>query len=116
MVLFVAGGFGAAMGVAGSNVVVATFAQNYVPQRLLGRLIACSSFLGYGAIPIGALVGGALADALGPRGGMWVMTALVPLSGLFLLLSPVRSVRDLPSPPEPEPQTEPENEAEPQPG
>jgi MFS family permease len=116
VLLFIIGGFGVSFGVAGSNVVVAIFAQGYAPQHMLGRLAACSSFLGYGAIPIGALVGGALASALGPRGGMWVMTALVPLSGLFLLLSPVRTVRDLPSPPEPEPTTETTAEPEPQPG
>lgn len=116
VLLFIVGGFGVSFGVAGSNVVVAIFAQGYVPQHMLGRMAACSSFLGYGAIPIGALVGGALATALGPRGGMWVMTALVPLSGLFLLLSPVRTVRDLPTPPEPEPAAESAAEPEPRPG
>lgn len=115
VLLFVVGGFGVSFGVAGSNVVVATFAQGYVPQNMLGRLTACGSFLGFGAIPIGALVGGALANALGPRGGMWVMTALVPLSGLFLLLSPVRTVRDLPAPPEPGITTEAVVDPDPQP-
>lgn len=102
MLLFLVGGFGVSMGVAGSNVIFAVFGQNYVPERLLGRLNACGSFLSYGATPLGSLVGGALANALGPRAGMAMMTVLVPLSGLFLLLSPVRTVRNLPTPPEPD--------------
>ncbi len=106
VLLFLVGGFSVSMGVAGSNVVVAVFGQSYVPQHMLGRLNACGSFLGYGAIPLGALAGGALANVLGPRGGMLVMTVLVPLSGLFLLLSPVRTVRDLPARPEPDIATE----------
>jgi MFS family permease len=107
VVLFVAGGFAVSFGVAGSNVILSIFVQGYVPQHMLGRIGASASFLGFGAIPLGALVGGSLAEALGPRGGMWVMTALAPAAGLFLLLSPVRTVRDLPSPPEaaPEPRT-----------
>lgn len=116
VLLFVVGGFGVSLGVAGSNVIVATFAQNHVPQNLLGRVIACTSFLSYGAIPLGALVGGTLAGALGPRGGLWVLTALVPLAGLFLLLSPVRTVRDLPLPPVPDAQADAEPEPEAQPG
>jgi hypothetical protein len=55
------------------------------------------SFLSYGMIPLGALLGGAPGSALGPCTGMWLMTALVPLAGLLLVFSPVGRARDLPS-------------------
>jgi hypothetical protein len=42
-------------------------------------------------------LGGAFGSALGPRGGMLVMTILVPVSGLIMVFSPVRRVRDLPT-------------------
>lgn len=74
----------------------ASFRQRYCPPKPLGRLTASSAFLTYGALPLGALLGGALGTALGLRPAMWVMTAGIPLAGLILFFSPVRRARDLP--------------------
>jgi MFS family permease len=95
--LFVAGEFLVVTGIAASNVNLAVFGQQYCPPQLLGRMIAGTSFITYGTIPLGALLGGALGGALGPRTGMWIMTALVPVAGLVLLFSPIGRTRDFPT-------------------
>ncbi|MFJ3955277.1 MFS transporter [Streptomyces libani] len=94
--LYVAGGFGVSAGVVAGNILKVSFQQSYCPPPLLGRLVASSSFLNYGTLPLGALLGGALGSALGVRTAMWIMTAGVPLAALILLFSPVRTVRELP--------------------
>ncbi|MFG2891691.1 MFS transporter [Streptomyces sp. NPDC048248] len=93
---FAAGSFCVSAGVVAGNIVKAGFQQRYCPPALLGRLVASTSFLNYGTLPLGALLGGALGGALGPRPAMWILTAGVPLAALILLFSPVRRVRDLP--------------------
>lgn len=94
--LYVAGSFGVSAGVVAGNILKVSFQQSYCPPPLLGRLVASSSFLNYGTLPLGALLGGALGSALGVRTAMWIMTAGVPLAALILLFSPVRTVRELP--------------------
>ena len=50
-------------------------------------------------MPAGALLAGVLATALGVRGALWILTALIAASGLTFLLTPMRHLRDLPQPP-----------------
>ncbi len=97
VLFFVAGGFCVSAGVVGGNVLKAGFHQRYCPPGLLGRLTATTSFLTYGTIPLGALLGGVLGSTLGLRTAMWITTAGIPLAGLVLLFSPVRRSRDLPT-------------------
>jgi hypothetical protein len=47
-------------------------------------------------MPVGALLAGALATALGARTALWILTALITASGLTFLLTPLRHLRDLP--------------------
>ena len=95
--LYLAGGFGVSLGVVGGNVVKATFQQSYCPPELLGRLAATTSFVNYGTIPLGALLGGTLGQTLGLGPALWITTAGVPLAGLVLIASPIRRRRDLPT-------------------
>ncbi|MFB8212810.1 MFS transporter [Streptomyces sp. NPDC056010] len=97
ILLFVTGGFSVSAGVVAGNIIKASFQQRYCSPDLLGRLTASSAFLGYGAIPVGALLGGVLGTALGLRTAMALMTAGIPLAALILLLSPIRHSRDLPT-------------------
>ncbi|MEU2023764.1 MFS transporter [Streptomyces sp. NPDC016469] len=94
--LFVTGGFSVSAGVVAGNIIKASFQQRYCPPDLLGRLIASTAFLSYGAIPIGALLGGLLGTALGLRTAMALTTAGIPLAAVILLFSPIRHSRDLP--------------------
>jgi hypothetical protein len=96
LIAFVAGtGLVAAFVVTG-NVVGGTFRQTYVPPSLLGRVVTGMQFVNLGAIPLGALLGGALAAAVSTRGAIWVMAGWYAVSGLILLLGPWRGRRDLP--------------------
>ncbi|MER5888953.1 MFS transporter [Streptomyces sp. NPDC001941] len=97
--LFVAGSVCVTAGVVAGNVLKSGFTQRYCPPELLGRLTASAAFVSYGTIPLGALLGGALGDALGVRTAMWITTAGVPLAGLVLALSPIGRCRDLPTEP-----------------
>ncbi|WP_405064637.1 MFS transporter [Kribbella sp. NBC_01505] len=95
--LYVIGAFGVGAGVVGGNVVKSTFLQTYCPPDLLGRLTATTSFVNYGTIPLGALLGGALASLLGTEAALWITTAGVPLAASVLYFSPIRHRRDLPT-------------------
>ena len=96
LVLFVVGALVPFVGVAMYNVVAGSFRQHYCAPGTLGRVTATMKCFLYGAAPVGAVMGGAMAVALGVRGALWVCMALnVVAAGLFLL-SPVRRMRDLP--------------------
>ncbi|MCP2257531.1 putative arabinose efflux permease, MFS family [Streptoalloteichus tenebrarius] len=99
LVLFVVGAFLVATGIVATNVIVGGFRQGYCPPTLLGRVVATTMFLNHSTIPVGAVVAGALGSTLGLRPTMGVLTGLLALSGLFLLGSPLRGRRDLPTSP-----------------
>ncbi|MFI6638514.1 MFS transporter [Streptomyces sp. NPDC050504] len=80
------------------NIAQVSFRQLLCPDELLGRMNATLRFLVWGTMPLGALVGGAVAGAAGPRAAVWVCAAGFLLVPLPLLLSPLRGMRDLPTP------------------
>ena len=51
------------------NVSVTTFRQTRIPPRLMGRVGAAGRMIGYGALPVGSLLGGLLGQALSARLG-----------------------------------------------
>ncbi|MGW1373932.1 MFS transporter [Streptomyces sp. NPDC002446] len=78
------------------NVAQVSFRQALCPPRLLGRMNATLRFLMWGTLPLGALAGGALADAFGARTALVWCAAGFLLVPLPLLLSPLRRMRELP--------------------
>ncbi len=66
-------------------------------QAILVVFGASAQLLNFGVIPIGALVAGGLADALGVRSAVLVMCASSVLAALLLLTGPLRHRRDLPA-------------------
>ena len=83
-------------GIVGGNVVSSAFRQAYIPPALLGRVMAASQVANLGTIPLGAVGAGLLAEQLGTRTAMGVCTAAFALTGLVLVLGPLRGRRDLP--------------------
>jgi MFS family permease len=73
------------LGVGPVNVLIFTLRARITPDRLLGRVGASSQLLVFGALPIGALAGGALAHGFGDRTAMWV-TAVWEIATVALLL------------------------------
>ncbi|MER7768480.1 MFS transporter [Kitasatospora sp. NPDC096140] len=96
MVLYLVGALVVVTGVVFCNVVLNSFRQSYLPPALLSRVAATSMCANHATIPLGALAGGALGAAIGLRATMWVMTGLLALCAVLPLLSPLRTVRDLP--------------------
>jgi hypothetical protein len=97
LVFYVAGTLIAATGVATASIIMASFRQAYSPQRLRGRVTATMSILMAGTSPLGALIGGALATAIGVRPTLWIMFGIVAISGTVLLTHAIRQNRDLPT-------------------
>jgi MFS family permease len=61
------------------NVVTVSLRQRITPDRLLGRMNASYRLVGWGTMPIGAVLGGFLAETLGLRATFAVAAALVLL-------------------------------------
>jgi MFS family permease len=87
------------------NVTQVTFRQRITPPRLLGRMNASIRFCVWGVMPIGALVAGALGTWIGVVPTLWLAAGLELLAGLFVIIGPFWSMRDLPDaePAEPTP-------------
>ncbi|KOT32131.1 MFS transporter [Streptomyces rimosus subsp. rimosus] len=79
------------------NVAQVSFRQLLCPDALLGRMNATLRFMVWGTMPLGALAGGAVAEAAGSRAAVWVCAAGFLLVPVPLLLSPLRKLRDLPA-------------------
>lgn len=103
LAFFALGTFALGFAIVTCNVVLASFRQTYCPPRILSRVVATTMVINHSTIPAGALIGGFLSDALGPRPAMWVMAAVLAPCGLLLALGPMRTRRDLPTTTRPEP-------------
>jgi predicted MFS family arabinose efflux permease len=79
------------------NITGISLVQTLTPERLLGRLNASRRFIVWGTIPLGALVGGILASTIGLRPTLWVGAAGSCLCFVPILLSPLRSLREMPT-------------------
>ncbi|GHF55065.1 MFS transporter [Kitasatospora xanthocidica] len=97
MLLYVLGALVVVAAVVFCNVVLNSFRQSYLPPALLSRVAATSMCANHATIPLGALAGGALGAVVGLRATMWVMTGLLALCAVLPLLSPLRTVRELPT-------------------
>jgi predicted MFS family arabinose efflux permease len=93
---YVAGAIVLNAGILAGNIIAGSFRQGYCPPEMLGRVVAGMRFLAFSAIPVGALLAGALGTALGVRDALWVFLALYTLSGAPLWTRSIRTVRDLP--------------------
>lgn len=76
--------FALMMSAAVVSIVVSALRQSIVPNELLGRVHATFRVFSYGAIPLGALAGGWIAEALGLRAPYVIGGAIVLLAGLLI--------------------------------
>jgi predicted MFS family arabinose efflux permease len=79
------------------NIGLVSYQQATCPPRLRGRVSAAQRWINWGTLPLGGLAGGALGTAIGVRATLWLAVAGACLSGLWLYLSPLRRLRDLPA-------------------
>ncbi len=77
------------------SITTRTYRQVASPPELLSRVMATVRFVSWGAIPVGGLVAGGLAQVLGPRSTLLIFAAVSVGAPLATLFSPVRRLRDL---------------------
>jgi MFS family permease len=73
--------------------------QRLCPDQILGRVNATMRFLIMGVFPLGALLGGALGEAIGLRATLVIAQTVIIAAALpvYLMLRQTRNVEDLPS-------------------
>jgi MFS family permease len=81
------------------NITQVSFRQRLTPERLLGRMNATMRFLVWGTMPVGSVVGGALGEWVGVRSAIWIGAIGGCLAFLPVFLSPLRTMRELPTTP-----------------
>ena len=80
------------------NITQVSLRQAITPERLQGRMNAAMRWIVWGTIPLGTLLGGAIGQTVGLRTALWVgAIGSIPVF-LTVLLSPVRSIREMPAP------------------
>lgn len=97
LVLFAIAGAGTGLGAVVYNVAQVSYRQAICPPALLGRMNAAVRFIVWGTMPLGALAGGALATAIGLRPTLFVGALGMSLAVGWVLASPLRTMRDLPT-------------------
>ena len=80
------------------NILQVSYRQAITPERLQGRMNAAMRWIVWGTIPLGTLAGGAIAQATSLHTALWVGALLGTPTFLWVLLSPLRSVREIPEP------------------
>jgi MFS family permease len=70
-------------------VVQVSFQQTLCPDHLLGRMNATINFLYWGAAPVGSLLGGVVAEAIGLRPTLWLAAVGMLLAAGWLIVSPL---------------------------
>jgi len=69
--------------------------QTITPDHLQGRVTATMRFIGWGTLPIGSLIGGALGSTIGLRPTIGLAVVGTVVAVIWLVLSPVRAVQEL---------------------
>lgn len=80
------------------NINQVSYRQAICPPRMQGRMNATVRFLVWGTMPIGSLIGGAIASVIGLHPTIWIAAILGFIPALFPFFSPVRKLREMPEP------------------
>jgi MFS family permease len=78
------------------NVNQVSYRQAITPTAIQARMNATMRFIVWGTIPIGSILGGVMATAIGVHAAIWIGALGSCLPFLSVLLSPVRSLRLVP--------------------
>jgi MFS family permease len=89
------------VGVLWYNIPQVSYRQSVVPAEIQGRMNATMRTIVWGVMPVGGLLGGVLGEVAGVHVTIGLMTVLGALAFLFVLLSPVRQIKEFPTSPEP---------------
>ncbi|RZU18908.1 putative MFS family arabinose efflux permease [Kribbella rubisoli] len=95
---FVVGTLLAGFSIIVSYILQVSTQQRLCPPELQGRVSATMSFVSWGATPLGSLLGGALGTAFGLHTTLWIAGLGTLTGNAVLYLSPLRTLRTIPSP------------------
>ena len=79
------------------NITQVSFRQGLTPPELLGRMNATMRFMVWGTMPLGAFIGGILGSTIGVRETLLVAAIGMSFAWLPVFLSPLRTMRELPT-------------------
>ncbi|MBA3778412.1 MAG: MFS transporter [Chloroflexi bacterium] len=96
--LLIASGLFAGLANVVYNVTQVSFRQAITPERMQGRMNATMRFIVWGTIPLGQVLGGVLATTIGLLPTIWIGAIGSCFAFLPVLLSPVRSLQEMPEP------------------
>lgn len=88
--------FGSGFGVMILDITGGAISAALVPDQLRSRVAGAYMVVNYGVRPLGSLAGGLLGSTAGLRPALWVATIGAIAGALWLLPSPMLSLRDLP--------------------
>src|SRR3989475_68813 len=98
--ILMAGGFVASIRVVVYNINQVSLRRSIVPRNIPGRMNATMRWIVWGTTPAGALVGRILGEVFGLREAIAIAVVGGIFAFLWVFLSPVRSLREIPEPPE----------------
>lgn len=81
------------------NVLGLSLRQSLTPPRLLGRVAASNQVMSQGMMPIGSFLGGVIGSLVNVQAALLVGVAGMFLAAVWVLRSPVASIRELPAEP-----------------
>lgn len=81
------------VGISLVNVPLATIRQVYTPTAMMGRVITAARTIGWSTLPLGALVGAAIADGTDYRLVAQATPLVLIVTGVWLVFTPIWSDR-----------------------
>ncbi len=88
--------FGSGVGLMLLDILAGTISAGMIPPQLRSRVSGAFMLVNYGVRPVGTALGGALGSVLGVRPTLWIATVGALAGMLFLVPSPLRTMRDVP--------------------
>lgn len=80
------------------NISQVSFRQAITPAAMQGRMNASMRFMVWGPIPVGQILGGSIATLVSLEAALWVGGVGSFLAVIPLIVTPVRHLRDMPTP------------------
>lgn len=88
LVFLVVGSVGLSASVMVTSIISFTIRQTVCPPQMLGRMAAFTRMLTWGVIPLAAMAGGVLGQAVNPRTALFIVAGFFFLEPLIIALSP----------------------------
>jgi len=80
------------------GILAGTITAGVVPPQMRSRVSGAFQVVNYGVRPVGTVLAGLLGTAIGVRPTLWIATVGALTGLLWLLPSPIRTLRDVPEP------------------